>query len=151
MPCSPRALLRSTPTEDARVSHTSAVLPVVKVERLDPIIELSSESEEESPNVNGQKRSSSVGMESGQPDIAKSMSTTPSRTPFHSSVSVPPTGARVQPRLSIMECLLRLHSMHRSRNELSTMDLSTMKHETVPFLPPVFDGDVIFELPPCGP
>ena len=26
-----------------------------------------------------------------------------------------------------------------------------MKHETIPFLPPVFDGDVIFELPPCGP
>ena len=50
-----------------------------------------------------------------------------------------------------MDCLLRLASMHRSRNELSTMDLSTMKHETVPFLPPVFDGDVIFELPPCGP
>ena len=50
-----------------------------------------------------------------------------------------------------MECLLRLANMHRSRNELSTMDLSTMKHETVPFLPPVFDGDVIFELPPCGP
>ena len=26
-----------------------------------------------------------------------------------------------------------------------------MKHETVPFLLPAFDGDVIFELPPCGP
>ena len=26
-----------------------------------------------------------------------------------------------------------------------------MKLETVPFLPPVFDCDVIFELPPCGP
>ena len=26
-----------------------------------------------------------------------------------------------------------------------------MKHKTVPFLPPVFNGDVIFELPPCGP
>ena len=50
-----------------------------------------------------------------------------------------------------MDCLLHLASMHRSQNELSTMDLSTMKHETVPFLPPVFNGDVIFELPPCGP
>ena len=151
MPCSPRALLRNPPREGPRVPHTSAVLPIVNVERLDPIIELSSESEEESSNVNGQKRSSSVRMVSGQPDIAKSMSTTPSRTPFHSSFSVPPTTARVQPRLSIMECLLRLASMHRSRNELSTMDLSTIKHETVLFLPPVFDGDVIFELPPCGP
>ena len=40
--------------------------------------------------------------------------------------------------------------MHRSRNELATMDLSTVKHETVPFLPPIFEMDVIFELPPCG-
>ena len=148
MPCSPRALLRSPPREGPRVPHTSAVLPIMKVKRLDPIIELSSKSEEESPNVNGQKQSSSVWMASRQPDIVKSMSTTPSRTPCHSSLSVPPTDARVLPRLSIMDYLLRLASMHRSRNELSTMDLSTMKHETVPFLPPVFDGDVIFKLPP---
>ena len=30
------------------------------------------------------------------------------------------------------------------------MDLSKIKYETVPFLPPVFDGDFIFELPPRG-
>ena len=112
MPCSPRALLRSPPREGPQVPHTSAVLPVMKVERLDPIIELFSESEEKSPNVNGQKRSSSVQMASEQPDIAKSMSTTPSRTPCHSSLSVPSTNARVLPRLSIMDCLLQLASMH---------------------------------------
>ena len=151
MPCSPRALLRSPPREALRVPHTSAVLLVVKVERLDLIIEFSSKSEEESPNVNGQKQSSSIRMASGQPDIVKSMSTTQSRMPCHSSLSTPPTDARVLPRLSIMDYLLRLASMHRSRNELSTMDLSTIKYETVPFLPPVFDGDVIFELPPSGP
>ena len=151
MPCSPRALLRRPPTEALRVPHTSAVLPLVKVEQLDPIVELSSESEGESPNVNGQKRSSSVHMASGHPDIVKSMSTTPSRMPCPSSLSVPPLETHVLPRPSIMDCLLRLASMQRSRNELSTMDLSTMKHETVPFLPPVFDGNVIFELPPCGP
>ena len=151
MPCSPRALLCSPPTEGLGVPHTIPVLLVVKVERLDPIVELSSESEEESPNVKGQKRRSSVRMASGQPGIAKSMSTTLSRSPYHSSLSVPPTDALVLPRLSIIDCLLRLATMHRSRNELSTMDLSTIKHETVPFLPPVFDGDVIFKLPPCGP
>ena len=151
MPCSPRALLRSPPIEALRVPHMSVVLPIVKVEILDPIVELSSESEGESPNVNGQKQSSSVRMASGHPDIVKSMSTTPSRTPCHSSLSVPPVETHVLPRPSIMDCLLRLVSIQRSRNELSTMDLSTMKHETVPFLPLVFDGDVIFELPPCGP
>ena len=151
MPCSPRALLRSPPREALRVPHTSAVLPVLKVERLDPIIELSSESEGESPIVHRQKRSSSLRMASGHPNVVKSMSTTPSRTPCHSSLSVPPIEAHVLRRPSIMDCLLRLASMHWSQNELSTMDLSTMKHEQVPFLPPVFDWDVIFELPPCGP
>jgi len=38
--------------------------------------------------------------------------------------------------------------MQRSRNELSAMDLSSTKHHRVQYLPPVFDGDVIFELPP---
>ena len=143
MPCSPRAFLRNPPREALRVPHTSAV----KVERLDPIVELSSESEGESPNVNGQKRNSSVRIPSGHPDIVKSLSTTLSRTPRHSSLSVPPIETHVPSRPSIMDCLLRLPNMHRSRNELSTMDLSTMKHETVLFLPPVFDGDIIFELP----
>ena len=41
--------------------------------------------------------------------------------------------------------------MHHSRNKLSTMDLSTVKHQTVLFLPLVFDEDVIFELPLYGP
>ena len=151
MPCSPRALVRSPPREALRAAPTSVVLPVVKVERLDPIIELSSESEGESPNVNGQKRGSSVHMPCRHPEIVKSMSTTPLVTPCHFSLAVPPIETHVLPRLSIMDCLLRLASMHRSRNELSTMDLSTMKHKSVPFLPPAFDGDVIFELPPCGP
>ena len=151
MPCSPRALLRSPPREALHVPHTSAVLPILKVERLDPIIDLSSESEGKSSIVHGQKRSFSLRMASGHPDVVKSMSTTPSGTPCHSSLSVPPIEAHVLQRPSIMDCLLRLASMHRSQNELSTMDLSTMKHEQVPFLPPVFNGYVIFELPPCGP
>ena len=90
-------------------------------------------------------------MACGHPEIVKSMSTTPLVMPCYSSLAVPPIETHVLPRPSIMDCLLRLASMHRSRNELSTMDLSTMKHEMVPFLPPVFDRDVIFELPPYGP
>ena len=151
MPFSPHDLVRNPPREALRTSPTRAVLPVVKVETLDPIIELSSESGGESPNVNGQKRGSSIHMPCGHPKIVKSLSTTPSVSPCHSSLAVPPIETHVVPSLNIMECLLRLASMHRSRNELSTLDLSTIKHETVPFLPPVFDGDVIFELPPCGP
>ena len=80
----------------------------------------------------------------------KSLSTTPSQRHSQSSPSVPPIEPHVLPKASIMECLLRLASMRRSRNELSTMDLTSVTHETVPYLPAVFDGDVIFELPPCG-
>ena len=79
MPCSPRALLRSPPKEALQVPHMTTVLPVVKVERLDPIIEFSSESKGEFLNVNGQKQSCSVRTASGQMDIVKSLSTTPSR------------------------------------------------------------------------
>ena len=151
MPCSPRALLHSPLREALHPSPTSAVLPVVKVERLDPIIELFSESGEESPIANGQKPGPSVHMPCRHPEVVKSVSATPSVSPCDSSLAVSPLQTHVVRRFSIMDCLLRLGSMHQSRNELSTMDLSTMKHETVLFLPPVFDGDVIFELPPYGP
>ena len=114
MPCSPCALLHSPPREALHVPHTNAILPVMKVERLDPIIEFSSESKGESPNVNGQKRSSSVQMAFGHPDIVKSISTTPSRTRCHSSLSVPPIETHVLRRPRIMDCLLRLASMHWS-------------------------------------
>ena len=151
MPCSPRAPTRSPPREALRVPHMTAVLPVVKVERLDSIIELSSKSEGESPNVDGQKRSCSIRTAFGQVDIVKSLCTTPSRRHSNSSLSISPIQTHVLAKASIMECLKRLASMHCSRNKLLTMDLSTVKHKSVPFLPPVFDGDVIFELPPCGP
>ena len=151
MPCSPRALLRSPRREAPRLPHMTTVLPVVKVERLDPIIELSSKSEGGSSNVSGQKQSCPIRMASGQADIVKSLSTTPSRRHSHSSRLVLPIQTHVLSKASIMECLLHLAGMRRSRNELPTMDLSTVKHETVTCLPPVFDSDIIFELPPCGP
>ena len=50
-----------------------------------------------------------------------------------------------------MECLKGLFNLHRSRNELSTIDLGALIHQEVEFLPPAYDGDAIFELPPCRP
>ena len=49
MPCSPRAPPGSPPREAVRVPHMTAVLPVVKVERLDPIIESCLANVKESP------------------------------------------------------------------------------------------------------
>ena len=151
MPCSPRALLRSPRREAPQLPHRTAILHVVKVERLDLVIELSSESEGGSLYVSGQNRSCPARMASGEADIVKSLSTTPSRRHSHSSLPVLPIQTHVIPKASIMECLLQLAGMCRSQKKLSTMDLSTVRHETVKCLPPMFDGDVIFELPPCGP
>ena len=78
MPCSPRAVLHGPRTEPPGLPYMTAVLQGVKVERLDPIIELSSESEGGSPNVNGQRQSCFIPLACGQLDIVKSLSTTPS-------------------------------------------------------------------------
>ena len=69
MPCSPRALVHSPRREPPRLPDMTAVLQRVKVERLDPIIELSSESKGGSPNVNGQRRSCFVRPACAQADV----------------------------------------------------------------------------------
>jgi len=48
-----------------------------------------------------------------------------------------------------MDCLLRLATVHRSHNELSTTDLRAVKHHHLQFLPAIYNSVVIFELPPC--
>ena len=148
MPHSLHAVSPNSPREALPVLEMPTVLPVVKEERLDPIIELSTESEGESPNVNTLKQSCSVRIASHETNIVESLSGTPSKSLSKSSMSLPPPQPHVLAKASIMECLKRLASMHCSRNELSTMDLNNVKHQRVPFLPPIFDGDVIFELPP---
>jgi hypothetical protein len=126
-----------------------SLLHAVKVEKLDPIIELSSESEGESPELIVKNPGCSIGTTNNERVILNSTSESPSNSQLQSSLSRPPLYPYPSGRVSIMDCLNRLAKMHRSRNELSTMDLSIMKHQRVSFLPAVFDGDIIFEIPPC--
>jgi hypothetical protein len=49
-----------------------------------------------------------------------------------------------------VDCLRKLHASKKSRNALKGLDYNAVKLLRVDFLPPVFNGDVVFELPPVG-
>jgi hypothetical protein len=47
-----------------------------------------------------------------------------------------------------MQCLRRLASLPGSKNELASIDYNKIAYHKVQYLPPSYNGDVIFELPP---
>jgi hypothetical protein len=49
-----------------------------------------------------------------------------------------------------VDCLRKLHASKGSRNALKGLDYDAVKLLRMDFLPPVFNGDVIFELPLVG-
>ena len=122
---------------------------IVKVEKLNTIIELSSESERESPTLIPTLKLDPLqrALEENNPGL--SASTTPYSTRLQPRISHSRLHGSPVPCISILECLKDLSNLHHSRNELSTMDLRTLTHQEVEFLPPTFNGDAIFELPPC--
>jgi hypothetical protein len=65
-----------------------------------------------------------------------------SRPPVHPGVS--------KDRPSVVHLLKLLATRPGSKNILKSIDYDSVRHEKVEFLPPVFDGDVIFEFPPLG-
>lgn len=66
------------------------------------------------------------------------------------SNSKPPLPIQVNDVISVVECLKVLGSRRGSKSLLSKLDFNSIKVEKVEFLPPSFDGDVVFELPPIG-
>ena len=51
---------------------------------------------------------------------------------------------------NVVQCLERLATMPSRKNVLKKLDYSSIKLQTVKFLPPQFDGDVLFHFPPVG-
>ena len=49
-----------------------------------------------------------------------------------------------------MDCLRKLHVSKGSKNAQKGLDYDAVKLLKMDFLPPVFNGDVVFELPPIG-
>ena len=143
-PCSTELL---TP----RVSSTSTLplpmRPTIKVEPgLPEITLLSDDSKEDMPS---------------QVPCTKTQDPSPCQRSFPSpisnscqesrpSYSKPLLPQKRNDRVSIIDCLKKLCSRRGSKSALSKLDFNNIKTEKVEFLPPRFDGDVIFELPPIG-
>jgi hypothetical protein len=51
----------------------------------------------------------------------------------------------LQSQSSVLDCLKRLHFTKGSRNALKKVDYDSVQHLKVDYLPPVFNGDVVFE------
>lgn len=66
------------------------------------------------------------------------------------STSRPPIPPRIDDYVSVVDCLKKLAARKGSKSILSKVDFTKIKTERVEFLPPMFDGDVMFELPPPG-
>ena len=64
--------------------------------------------------------------------------------------NVPKVYPLSQDTVSIVPLLKQLATMPGRKNILKKIDYSVIRHERVEYLPAVFDGAVIFELPPAG-
>ena len=53
----------------------------------------------------------------------------------------------LQSQSSILDCLKRLRATKSSRNALKKVDYDSVQHLKVDYLPPIFNGDVVFEFP----
>ena len=66
------------------------------------------------------------------------------------SVARPPLHPQTLFRTSAVMCLKRLACRPNMKNVLKNMDYASVPHRTVDFLPSIYNGDVIFELPPLA-
>ena len=73
---------------------------------------------------------------------------TPIGSSSHSNLSWPPCHPNTCEYPSVIQCLRRLASFLGSRNKLATLDYKKIPYHKVQYLPPSYDGDIIFELPP---
>jgi hypothetical protein len=104
----------------------------------------------------------SVTILSDDSDMSSLLQATPTKTPSRTSPSldlpveslVCPNNTSSQPGLkqpnSVVECLRKLRASKGSRNALKGLDYDTVRLFRVDFLPPVFNGNVVFELPLIG-
>ena len=75
-------------------------------------------------------------------------SVTPPLVSLHSMCTHPISPST--PSLSILQCLCTLASMSGRKNILQKLDYDTLQIQEVKFLPPRFDGNLMFVLPPVG-
>ena len=63
--------------------------------------------------------------------------------------SRPPLPPKTQ-STNVLDCLRQLQSRPRAKSDLKFLNLDTLRCERVKYLPPEFNGDVLFEFPPVS-
>lgn len=73
--------------------------------------------------------------------------------PSSSTFSHPPLHPNSQTHLNVMQCLCKLSTILRLYNELVQLDFDAIDYHKVldHFLLSTFNGNMVFELPPCCP
>ena len=69
----------------------------------------------------------------------------PNESPACTSLTILQPGFQLQS--SVLDCLKKLRTTKSSKNALKRVDYDNVQHLKVDYLPPVFNGDVVFEFP----
>ena len=129
-----------TPRRSSLCSMTAPYPVRVKVEPADvDVIELSKSSDSDIPTQRPVEPS-----HPSQCSLSSSHSCSPRRE-FH-----PPPATQVEASGCVVDYLRRLASMPDQKSVLKLLNYSTLKTVYADFLPPRFDGDVIFVFPPIS-
>jgi hypothetical protein len=130
-------------------SVQSLLLHSVKLEKPDNLVNLSSDSTEDAlPNVPPQTPTAHTHVSNSKYNEHSKFVFTPVGSSSHSNLSRPPCHPNTLEYPSVMQCLKRLASFLGSRNELPFLDYDKIPYHKVQYLPPSYNRDVIFELPP---
>jgi hypothetical protein len=132
-----------TPRESSTVSIERPLLSKVKIEPgLNTIYELSDNSDGDVEVLKSESPvQPSLTLESVRKETTPPVS--PCRHPGQAKVVANPT-------VSIIHSLMRLGARKRSKIVLSWINFDAIRLQQFDYLPPRYDGDVIFEFPPLG-
>jgi hypothetical protein len=125
------------------------LLHSMKLEKLDNLVNLSSDSSEGAlPNIPPPTPAAHTPISNSKcSEHTKSVFTFIGSS-SHSNITRPPCHPNTRKYPSIMQCLRRLASFPGSSNELASLDYDKIPYHKVQYLPPSYNGDIIFELPP---
>jgi hypothetical protein len=140
-------VLLSQPSDMSSVQPP--ILHSVKLEFPDDLVHLSSDSSEGGfPSASLQTPTVHTPVSNSKCSEHSKSVITPIESSGHSNFSRPPFHPNTRQCPSVMHCLRRLASIPGSRNELALVDYDKIAYHKVQYLPPSYNGDVIFELPP---
>jgi hypothetical protein len=125
------------------------LLQSVKLECPDDLVHLSSDSSEsELSNVTLPIAVALTPVSNSKGNEPFKSDYTPIGSSGHSSFSRPLFHPNTREYPCVMQCLRRLASVPGSRNKLAYVDYDKITYDKVQYLPPSYNGDVLFELPP---